>query len=149
MPNLYGVANAPFFCGTWNTIGGVDIACPANTETNVVNSNPMIAPSQGYFSPIAWISVLVTLGATPPTSLLVGLRVASGADIATASPGTLVLVANANLYLNFCLVGPSSQTPWVSPGSIINISINPQGQAVTTHFNGTWVVSGIIRAPDQ
>lgn len=149
MANLYGVANARLLLGMYNTIGGVPIACPAGVETNVVASNPQIGPSQGFFSPIAWVSLLVTLGATPPTSMLVGLRIASGADLVTVSPSPLLLTASANFYCNFCLVGASSQAPWVSPGSVVNISINPQGQAVTCQFGGTWCCIGITGAPDQ
>lgn len=149
MANLYGVANAPLLLGMYNTIGGVPIACPAGVETNVVNSNPQIGPSQGWFSPIAWVNLAITLGATPPATCGCALRVASGADVANASISPILLVAGATVNLDFCLVGAAQQTPWMGAGSIINISVFATGQAVTCQFGGTWCTIGIIRAPDQ
>ena len=147
MANLYGVANAPFID---NPTGiGSSVACPAGAETNAVPSTAMIAPSNGYYYPVAWGYIPIILGATAPSAVVLALRIGNGADIAQqAIPGTL-LVNNATIWVPSIYFGPPSQTPWMGAGSILNISVTPTGQAVTVGNGGLGVYFGLLRAPDQ
>lgn len=149
MANLYGVANAPLLPLILNTIGNVDIACPANTETNFIQTPALIAPSQGFFYPMAWCGVHILTGATPPTSVVIALRINNGADLGSAGIDASMLLANANSMIYYTLIGPASQTAWQGTGSQIQLSANFATQAGTVKFPSTTCTITLFRAPDQ
>lgn len=132
MPNPWG-ANvgtfAPFYT---QLIGSANVSCPANTETNVVNVTGVAAYGPGNWTP-GFLGVLgVSLGATPPTSLVVAARINNGADVSGITVPPAMLVASASLMIPICLWNfPSSTTLWNAPGATFQMSVNPGGQAVT------------------
>lgn len=149
MPNLYGVANAPGLPVLYNTIGGVDVALAAGVETNFIDTGVITAPSGGFFYPVAWLGVVLSFGATAPTSLNLNLRVNSGADQASIGLNVVFLVANTNLLTYYPLVGTPSQIFAPGAGAHVQLSGLSAAQPTTARFAGTWVMIALFRAPDQ
>lgn len=149
MANLYGVANAPAAAGSIYCIGSADINCPAGTETNVFDGGLSVAPSQGWFYPLAWVTCVISLGATAPSALAFALRVNNGADQFTIGANAALLVANTTTDYTYGFAGQSAQIPWMGTGGHIQISVNPTGQPVTLRYAGSMMTAMLLRAPDQ
>ena len=149
MANLYGVANPIIYPAYATVIGGVDLACPAGTETNVIDSGALVAISNGYYYPVVCSYMNVTLGATPPTSLVVAARIGAGSDFSTFGPYPSLLVAGATLFITGMLVGPISQTAWQGAGSHIFVTVNPVAQGITFRSYSSGAFFYLYRAPDQ
>jgi hypothetical protein len=147
MANLYGVANSPGM--PINVQIGSAIGCPANTETNILDSGALIAPSQGWFYPIIWINIVFTYTATPPSSVLIGGRIGAGADFYQYGINGNTIVASGTQNMICFLVGPASQTVWQAPGSHLILSVFPQTNSCTVSNFGTAGWFMLYRAPDQ
>jgi hypothetical protein len=146
MPNLYGVANAPGPVVVLNQPG--DVACPVGANTIVASSPPLIAPSQGFYYPVVWCSFSINFGATNPSLLYLQFQIGAGSTVDFYEVDLLSMGANARINYFPTLVGTPSQTPWVSPGSVINITVNPTSQAVTSAGYASRYRIALLRAPD-
>lgn len=149
MANLYGVANPCIIPVAVGLIGGANINCPANTETNIIASPPLIAISAGYYYPMVWAYLGILIGATNPTNLVVSIRLGAGSDMDGAVIPPQQLVGNAFIVDTFPLVGSASQAAYTGAGSILNVTINPTAQPVTAELNPSRAVIALFRAPDQ
>lgn len=148
MANLYGVANAPSFSVFANTIGSANIACPASTNTPIITTTAIVAPSQGYFYVLAWINAEVLIGATPPTSLTFTIAIGAGSFVNGVGPAGSMIASTTEL-VSAATFSANSQVAWISPGSTVSIACNPFAQPVTVNNAGTWAMFTIMRAPDQ
>ena len=148
--NLYGVSNCPGIplSGTFQGSSG-NLACPANVETNVIVSAPLIAPSQGYFYCAITGVMGVLLGATPPTFLTIAVKFTTGSDFTNYVVPTGMLVANAEIVTPVTFYSPALTTNWLAPGSIVNVTVLPQGQAIQALSGTAYSYFALIRAPDQ
>lgn len=146
MGNVYGIAN-PGVVPTLVSTGG-DVACPAGTETTVLTSAAIIAPTPGDYFPLIWLSAAVLLGATPPTALVFAFKIGAGSDVVTFTQPPATLVANATLAATPILLGVNSGTAWVGTGSVINVTVNATGQAVTFKAGGSQALIALFRGPD-
>jgi hypothetical protein len=147
--NLYGVASPnPLPVGA-NIIGGADISCPSNTETNVVAltfNNPTV---NGFYYPFFIGFLYYTLGGVVPTNIFVGYRLGAGADFVNAAVGITGAVASAS-YTQPIGIGCSTFIVNNPTGTnTFNISLNPSGQAITARVSGTFVQGWWVRATDQ
>jgi hypothetical protein len=146
--NLYGVSNpAPLLFYT-TLISGANTNCPAGTETNLLQTPLIIAPSSGAFYPVAWVNLTVTVGGTSPTLVTLGHRINGGADLGTFNVNTSLFVAGATVTFTWYAIGPASRTLWVAPGSQYQISLNPTAQAVTAIYSFCQGSMGVLRAAD-
>lgn len=148
MANLYGVANSPGQPGQVTLIGGADVNCPAGSETNILTSPPLIAPSNGYF--YAWASGIITLvcGTTPPTAITVGIRVGAGADTMQFGINTSFLTASDFFMVPIGLFTPESTIPWQGAGSTVSIGITPVTGLCVARVQGSSVCIGLLRGID-
>lgn len=147
MSNLYGVAN-PVLLPVVLTTGG-DVALPAGTETTVLSTSALIAPSQGFFYPLVMCHLAVLMGATAPTNLVLAFKLGAGSDVDTQAVSPATLNNGATSFYHYDLLGVASQTAWQSPGTVINITFNPTAQAATFKAVGSRVLVALFRAPDQ
>lgn len=149
MANLYGVANSAGLVYAANTIGGADVVCNAGTNTAVVTSPVIVAPSQGFFFVLGLLSLTVTTGATSPGGLNIGIGIGAGSVGNVLGPSGLVLPASSTIYVSSYPWSASSQTAWQGLGSTVTVYVQAVGQAVTVRNSGTWVTFLLTRAPDQ
>lgn len=149
MPNLYGVQNqfgTPIYT---NTIGGGNVTVPVGVETPVCDSGLIIAPSNGYFSPL-WLGVLcVTMGATNPTTLVLGARIGAGADYAQLPVPANLFIAGANLQIPLVLGAFTSQSAFQPPGSHCYLTVVVTGQGVQVSQPYSSPYFWLTRGPDQ
>lgn len=146
MGNIYGVATpiaVPLVTGP-----GSDVACPAATETNVIANIIAAALTLGSYYPLVSGVLVITMGATPPTALVIAARIGAAADFATYTVSTLFLTANANVAFPFTLIGANSSSAFVGASVTVNVSVNPTAQAVTTRVAGSYSVLQLFRGPD-
>ena len=145
--NLYGVASPlklPIIVS-----GGADIVCNANVATPVLSASGLFAPSAGWFYPIIWGFLEVTMGASIPTNSNWGFNINGGSTVDFYQIDTNLTVANAYFGLNFALVGTPSNVIWRPPGSTINITVLPFTNAVTYRGYSSRAIIALFRAPDQ
>jgi hypothetical protein len=146
--NLYGVANPVLTSGVQGPSG--DFTCPAGVLTVVLQTGPIIAPSPGYYYPMVWGVVIYGTGATPPSDVYVGLTINGGSFVDNyKADGNYYAIANATFDVNFALVGTPSNTLWRSPGSVIQIAIEPFTQPVSYRGYTPRFVYSLFRAADQ
>lgn len=149
MANLYGIASPnPVPVGV-NTIGGVDVACPAGSETNVlaILFNPPTV--NGVYYPFIGGYLVISLGATPPTALQYNVRLGAGSDFIALAIGATLLVANANIIQPIYAPGTALIMNNPSGANTFNVSLTPTAQAVTVRTNGTIGFGQWVRATDQ
>jgi hypothetical protein len=109
---------------------GADVNCPSATETTVLSGTFGPQPGSQNLAIQSDLAVVIALGATPPTAMVIAVRVGSGADYDTWTVPPAVLVANANLSLAPSLLGIFGRGS-LAAGATINVTVNPTGQAVT------------------
>lgn len=114
---------------------GADVACAAGTETNVISASIPVGFSG--FNAVLFVDVAcsIVLGATPPTALVVALRLGAGADVDTYTISPAGLVASAILQLAPALVANLSRSSAGGNGTW-NVTVNATGQAVTFKAGG-------------
>jgi hypothetical protein len=149
VPNLYGVAQPvpmPILVGTVG--GGVDVACPAGTETTVFTFPTYAALDHGAYYPVVTLNGCVTLGATIPTQLVFAFKLGAGSDVTASGVPANLFTANGNLFFSTVMFGINSLVSWVAPGSVVNVTLNPTGQAVTMRGSGAQCMLQLFRGPD-
>lgn len=146
MGNVYGIANPWFQCVAYTPGGTTN--CPAGSETTIMTTGALVAPFPGDYYPIVWGLAIVTLGATAPSALTISARITGGSDFDSLGIQPLFLTNGATIQIPFFLVGANSPTAWVSPGSTIDITLFPTGQAVTKAATGNRYLFGLFRGPD-
>lgn len=148
-PNLYGVANTgpALYYGTLLNAGGV--TCPAGVETNVIALGPVTALAQGVYYPVFWAQLSIQSGATAPTQIVLGAKIGAGADFATFQPYNGLFIAGQVNVIWWYGIGQPSRAPWVTPGSVINITVNPLAQSVSCVYYCSQAIGGVFRAPDS
>lgn len=109
---------------------GSDVACPAATETNVLAITLPTASPGLNLAILVDTMVTILLGATPPSAMVIAMRVGAGADIDTYTFPPGGLTANALLQLSPTLAAIFSRGSYTN-GATLNITVNPTGQAVT------------------
>ena len=149
MANLYGVATPIIYPITSFLIGAGNVACPANTETAIVRTPPLIAISPGYYYPITHFGIVVQYGGAGPGALQFGYRVVGGSDQQNIGMNAATQLANAEGYWYNVLPGSVSQSAWLAPGTQMEITLNPQTNAVTAIYGGSYTFTWLVRAPDQ
>jgi hypothetical protein len=149
MANLYGVANpviAPLGTGT---IGGANIALPANVETIIATSPALIAISNGIYYPAIFGQMCCQPNAAGLNAFTISARTGGGADWATQSYPINTLGAGQYLILPFIWFGPQSTVAWQGAGSVLNITATAGGVAGQALGVGTYFFCTLFRAPDQ
>ena len=124
---------------------GSDVACPAGSETNVLSATITAATPGLNLALQSDIACVVVLGATPPTAMTINARVGAGADYDSWTVPPAVLTASANLHLAPSLLGNFARNA-LAAGSVINITVNPTGQAVTFKAQSRAVHTAFISA---
>jgi hypothetical protein len=147
--NLYGVAEPNPPPQNAFPIGGSNVVCPANVETNFTAIPLTPATSRGFYYPSAVGIITFTCGATPPGSVNWGVRIGAGADIFVLAQAPQTLIANAVLtvpLLAYCFA-----TAIADPfgPTTLNITANPSGQPITVLQFGNMIYGSWVRAPDQ
>lgn len=145
--NLYGVANPSPPLVVYS--GGGDLALTPGTETNVISSAAIVAPSGGWFYPVVWTTITVVYGATPPTLLTLGGRIGAGADFANVIFDGNTYAATTQQQYIYTLIGPASQVAWQGAGSIVNVTLLAATTSCTFRAFASRAAIGIFRAPDQ
>lgn len=150
MPNLYGVANAPSVLSVVSgNIGAANIFPATGTETNLVDSGAMVAPSQGYFYPVIWACFVWQAQTSVPTGVSIAGRIGAGADFDTWNTNMGGLTVGGVYTWTVFLAGTPSQTPWQGAGSHIFLTALQTGGAPMFTTAGARAVFGLMRAPDQ
>ncbi len=150
MPNLYGVANAGIYSFIQAQGSEGDKVIPPNVWTTFIFTGQVIAPSQGWFQPVVWVSFQWLNGATPPTNVSIGAAIGAGA-VFDAANFDGVFYGGAGTYFKdtMQLIGPPSDLPWRSPGSVINVQCNASTNGVTMRSYQARCTVMLVRAPDQ
>lgn len=147
MANLYGVANAPQICFEIPNFAATT-TCNANVYTAFFVTNPIIAPSQGWFQAAVWASVEIATGATPPSGLSFALAIGAGSYGTPALFAGNVFLPSAYTAMTLINVTPASQVAWQGAGSTVSFGLNPSNQLVQVVQNSNALIM-LIRAPDQ
>ena len=147
MPNLYGVSNSTPL-GTFTKPGG-DTVCNAGVYTTFCSSTALIAPSAGFYYPVLLGTVVVGVGATPPSGIQLAFIIGSGSLVDWINLDAALYPANQIFQTGFALVGTAAEVPWRNPGSVLNVQCNPTGQNVTVRAFESRVTYLLLRAPDQ
>lgn len=118
---------------------GADVVCAAGTYTtamsiNGANQTAQVQSNDSWF-PVLTPWIVISLGATPPTALIIGYAIVSGTEIDSIAVPTQLLVANAQLMFSVPLIGPSSKLTWLA-GAAPLIEVNPTAQPVTVRAQG-------------
>lgn len=119
---------------------GSDVACPAGTETNVISVTA--TTSFAGMNSVLTVDVtgVIVLGATPPSALVIAVRVGSGSDADSYTVSPAALVANAILQIAPSLAFVNSRGA-ANVSATLNLTVNPTGQAVTFKAGGRALVS--------
>ena len=149
MANLYGVANPNPLPQSVATIGGTDIACPAGSETNIIQAAPALPTVPGVYYPMAQGWTTLSFGATPPTNVQMSLRVNNGSDLLPWTIWAGLLIANNNLIVPLMFYGYNLIVQ--NPTGVYNfqVGITPLAQAITARNGGTLFYVQWVRASDQ
>lgn len=147
MANLYGVANAPG--PSVFSQAATNITCPPGVETTVIASPALIATSQGYFLAQVSGQLYINMGATPPTALTVAYKLGAGSDSASYPIPGQYLTANGNIIVPISFLTLYFSTAWQTPGTVINITLNPTAQQVIVFNLCSNAFFVLLRAPDQ
>lgn len=148
MGNIYGVANPYPLAATYATVGGVDVACPADTETTVITTGALVAPSPGFWYPVVFVFGRWLSGATKPNTLTIAFKLGAGADVASYVVDPAALVNAGRTAIVCSLVGLASATAWVKNGSTLNITALAAAQAGTFLNAGSQALVLLLRGPD-
>src|SRR5215472_6184819 len=132
--NLYGVSNCTVPSNTVGLLQGADTSLPANTNTTIMQAAAYAAPTQGNFYITCDCYFTITLGATPPTSVVFGLQINGGSTADSFQPYTGLLVANATLSTSTRLITSPSSVVWYPGPANVVIWCNPAAQAVTIRY---------------
>lgn len=149
MANLYGLANPVPNLGWFDTIGSANVSCPAGVETNVIQSGALAALDHGVYYPVCWANLVLTMGATQPTNLILGLRLNNGADVANQVFNIPAGSGGLALTFIFIAAGVTMPTAFWPPGSSLQVTANPGTNAITCNFSYSKAILGIFRAADQ
>lgn len=147
MGSIYGVAwpgNA-----TFGRNAGSNQTCPAGSETIIMTWSGIQASAPGFYYPLIFGNMAITLGATPPTALSVSYHINGGSSYGTLPLWTNLLVANANLWYPFFSVGATSAVAYYPGPGTFTIGLNPVGQSVTYTDAPTSVRLFLMRGPDS
>lgn len=134
--SIWGIAE-PQAVAAIVTAGG-DVAVSAGTETNVLSSSTLTAPTLGNWYPYIDATLAILLGATPPTALVAAVRIGAAADFDTYTVAPATLTANATLVIGVSFVGVNSRSQWTpGGGGVINLTLLATAQAVTLKAVGS------------
>ena len=147
--NVWGTQNPSYVQGFGGTVAGADVACPSGSETNVIQIATVVAPTPGQWRTLIVGVLGISLGATPPTAIVLAARIGAGADFDSYQVPVGALVANATLAMPVFLNGPISTTLWFPSAPTVNITVAPTAQAVTVRFVGSRAYCNIWRLGDQ
>lgn len=124
---------------------GSDVACSAGSETNAL-AITFPGASQGLnVGILVDVMATIVLGATPPTAMVIAMRVGAGADIDSYTVPPAALVANAVLNLGPTLTAVFARGSYPA-GSTLNVTVNPTSQAVTVKAQSRTVMATSISA---
>lgn len=149
MANLYGVANPnPPAQGT-QTIGGANVNIPAGVETNFTSAPATLPTAPGVYYPISWGWVTLGFSATPPTAMIIGMRLNAGADLQSYFVSQNLFVASGTIMIPVGFYQP--QIVYSYPIGVVNfqLSINSGTNGCTVGNIGTLIWNQWVRAPDQ
>lgn len=144
--SVWGVAK-PLLLPTVFAPSG-DVSCPAATQTTVITSGALVALDASNYYPLIWGVVALLMGATPPSACTIQFILGAGAQVDVYTVPPAALTANATLMVPLMLIGVNSKTNWVSPGSTINVQVNPTGQTITTKQVGSRLLMALFLGPD-
>jgi len=145
--SVWGIAQ-PFAIPPIVTAGS-DVVVTAGTETNVLSSATLVATNIGNWYPFIVGVAAVLLGATPPTALVVAVRIGAAADFDTYTVAPAVLTANATLMIPLAFVGANSKTQWnPGGGGVINVTLLSTAQNVTLKAVGSRAVMALNLGTD-
>lgn len=145
--NLYGVSNSPSQCQAFGM--GSDVVCTAGATTVVLSSAPLASVTAGWFYPLVWPGLIITIGATPPSSMIIGFRIGTGSMVDGWQIDGSTMPASGTLAFWGAMVGLASNVTWAGAGSVINLIVTPQTNNVTVRSFESRAVIGLFRAPDQ
>jgi len=148
MGNIYGVASPLALPQAYQTVGAADVTLAAGVETAFITTPAIAALNNGDYYPLILGMVTVVLGVAAPTALVFAFKLGAGSDVMTYTVEPGLLVNSAELVIPLVLVGLSSSTAWIGPGSIVNITGLATGQDVTAKFVGTSAIIALFRGPD-
>ena len=148
MANQYSGADNPFLATSNATIGGVDVTCNSGSETNVIASATLKANIQGDYYPVVWGVLVIYMGATAATALVIAARIGAGADFATYTVDPGQLVNSQKDQFHFALIGSNSASAWFPTGGVINVTVNPTTQNVTVKNVGSYAICQLVKGPN-
>jgi hypothetical protein len=126
-----------------------DTSCPSATETTVITtSSALVAGFAGDFYPLIQGVLVILLGGTAPSALVIGARLGSAADFDSYTVEPALLTNSAELVIPLALVGVNSATAWSPTGAVVNITVNPTGQTVTCKKVGSRAIITLGTGPD-
>lgn len=148
MANLYGVANAPglpVILGGANFPGG---AINHDVYTQIGTSPALIAPSPGYFYALVQLTLEITFGATPPSTIFLGCAIGAGSVTNSCGIGQIGFTPSGGNIITLMTFTNPSQVAWQGAGSTVAFWMQPGGQNCTIATTSTGFVQ-LLRAPDQ
>lgn len=150
MANLYGVANAPTtiqnFPASYFLSGGQVLT--HDVLTVIGTTGPLIAPSQGYFYALCFLTLEIQNGATVAQGLNIGVAIGAGSYTNTIGYYTYFLTPSGNNFIPATLFSATSQTAWQGAGSVLNFGVTPSTNSCTI-LAGSQALVMLVRAPDQ
>lgn len=119
---------------------GSDVACAAGTETNAISATTFTSFASMNSVLFCDVACVIVLGATPPSALVIAVRVGSGGDADSYTVSPTALVANAVLQLAPALAFVNSRGS-ANVQATLNVTVNPTGQAVTLKAGARALIS--------
>jgi hypothetical protein len=127
---------------------GADVTCNSGATTTALSiggaSSLFVQPHPGIVIPIISGQITITLGATPPTALVITFATTAGTAIDSFTVSPTVLTASANLMIGLEFLGVASGSAWQGAGLTPLIQVAPTAQNVTARFAGSRCVFGLI-----
>lgn len=148
MANQFSGAFNQALPASYGTVGAADVSCTAGAETTCITTGAIKTNIQGDFYPLIFGTLVMYLGATAPSALVIAFKIGAGSDVATITWDPGQLVNSAKILVPFCFVGANSSSAWFPTGSTINITANPTGQAATCKNVGSFAIVELRQGPN-
>jgi hypothetical protein len=110
---------------------GANQTCTAGADTTIITFSSVAAVQPGFYYPVIFAALALTMGATAPSAIAVKAKLNGGAAFATVNLWTSLLTNNGNIYVPVIMQGTTSGSLWFPGPVIVTLAVNPTGQNVT------------------
>ena len=143
-----GCNNFPAVPTKLTATGAADVAVAAGGYTTALSvgcaGTALATTDVDSVIPVLFGVLVIYLGATAPTAMVIGFATTSGTEIDTYTVDPGQLVNSAKIVVPFHFVGAASRTSWLGAGLTPLIEVNPTGQAVTVKNVGSRAIFALL-----